>query len=82
MKYALLVAVVSALTLTACEYKKHPMDKPPPSAMTTPTRSRISTSLTILRLMGALAAAQAAQTISMKITSPFSAIDGMVCKAP
>lgn len=35
MKYALLVAVVSALTLTACEYKKHPMDKPPPSAMTT-----------------------------------------------
>ena len=35
MKYSFL-AVVSAsllLTLTACEpYKKHPMDKPPPSA--------------------------------------------------
>jgi hypothetical protein len=24
---------VAALILTACEYKKHPMDKPPPSAM-------------------------------------------------
>ena len=33
MKYPLLVAAVAALTLTACEYKKHPMDKPPPSAM-------------------------------------------------
>ena len=33
MKYPLLVAAVAALMLTACEYKKHPMDKPPPSAM-------------------------------------------------
>jgi hypothetical protein len=34
MKYSLLLAVsVAALTLSACEYKKHPMDKPPPSAM-------------------------------------------------
>jgi hypothetical protein len=33
MKYPLLIAAVAALTLTACEYKKHPMDKPPPSAM-------------------------------------------------
>jgi hypothetical protein len=33
MKYSLLAVVVTALTLTACgEYKKHPMDKPPPSA--------------------------------------------------
>jgi hypothetical protein len=32
MKYTLLAVVVAALTLTACEYKKHPMDKPPPSA--------------------------------------------------
>jgi uncharacterized lipoprotein YajG len=33
MNYPLLVAAVAALMLTACEYKKHPMDKPPPSAM-------------------------------------------------
>jgi hypothetical protein len=34
MKYSLLLAVsLAALTLSACEYKKHPMDKPPPSAM-------------------------------------------------
>lgn len=33
MKYSLLAAVIVALTLSACEYKKHPMDKPPPSAM-------------------------------------------------
>jgi hypothetical protein len=33
MKYSLLAIVVAALTLSACEYKKHPMDKPPPSAM-------------------------------------------------
>lgn len=33
MKYPLLIAAVAALMLTACEYKKHPMDKPPPSAM-------------------------------------------------
>lgn len=32
MKYSLLAVAVTALTLTACEYKKHPMDKPPPSA--------------------------------------------------
>jgi hypothetical protein len=32
MKYSFLAVVVTALTLTACEYKKHPMDKPPPSA--------------------------------------------------
>lgn len=33
MKYSLLAIVAAALTLSACEYKKHPMDKPPPSAM-------------------------------------------------
>ena len=33
MKYSLLAIVLAALTLSACEYKKHPMDKPPPSAM-------------------------------------------------
>ena len=32
MKYLLLAAAVTALTLTACDGKKHPMDKPPPSA--------------------------------------------------
>lgn len=33
MKYSLLAVALTALTLTACgEYKKHPMDKPPPSA--------------------------------------------------
>jgi predicted small lipoprotein YifL len=32
MKYMLLAAAVTALTLTACDGKKHPMDKPPPSA--------------------------------------------------
>ena len=33
MKYSLLAVVMAALMLSACEYKKHPMDKPPPSAM-------------------------------------------------
>jgi hypothetical protein len=33
MKYSLLAIVLAALMLSACEYKKHPMDKPPPSAM-------------------------------------------------
>ena len=33
MKYSFLAVVMAALTLSACEYKKHPMDKPPPSAM-------------------------------------------------
>lgn len=34
MKYSSLLAVsLAALMLSACEYKKHPMDKPPPSAM-------------------------------------------------
>ncbi len=35
MKYSLLAIVLAAMTLSlsACEYKKHPMDKPPPSAM-------------------------------------------------
>ncbi|MBN9133194.1 MAG: hypothetical protein ABS69_10065 [Nitrosomonadales bacterium SCN 54-20] len=33
MKYSLLAIVLAAVTLSACEYKKHPMDKPPPSAM-------------------------------------------------
>ncbi len=33
MKYSSLLAIsLAALTLSACEYKKHPMDKPPPSA--------------------------------------------------
>ena len=32
MKYLLLAAALTALTLTACDGKKHPMDKPPPSA--------------------------------------------------
>lgn len=34
MKYSSLLAVsLTALMISACEYKKHPMDKPPPSAM-------------------------------------------------
>jgi len=33
MKYSLLAIVLAAVALSACEYKKHPMDKPPPSAM-------------------------------------------------
>ncbi|HET7061044.1 MAG TPA: hypothetical protein VFI43_02580 [Nitrosospira sp.] len=34
MKYFPLLAIsLATLTLSACEYKKHPMDKPPPSAM-------------------------------------------------
>jgi hypothetical protein len=34
MKYFSLLAIsLAAVTLSACEYKKHPMDKPPPSAM-------------------------------------------------
>jgi len=33
MKYSLLAIVLAAVMLSACEYKKHPMDKPPPSAM-------------------------------------------------
>jgi hypothetical protein len=34
MKHFPLLAIsLAALTLSACEYKKHPMDKPPPSAM-------------------------------------------------
>ncbi len=33
MKYSLLAIVLAAAALSACEYKKHPMDKPPPSAM-------------------------------------------------
>lgn len=32
MKYSFLAVVLAALTLTACDGKKHPMDKPPPSA--------------------------------------------------
>lgn len=33
MKYSFLAIVLAALTLSACDGKKHPMDKPPPSAM-------------------------------------------------
>jgi hypothetical protein len=34
MKYSFFAVVLASLLLTACEpYKKHPMDKPPPSAM-------------------------------------------------
>lgn len=34
MKYSLLaVAMTATIMLTACDGKKHPMDKPPPSAM-------------------------------------------------
>ena len=33
MKYSLLAIMLAAVALSACEYKKHPMDKPPPSAM-------------------------------------------------
>jgi predicted small lipoprotein YifL len=32
MKYSFLAVVLAALTLAACDGKKHPMDKPPPSA--------------------------------------------------
>ncbi|SFW35248.1 hypothetical protein [Nitrosovibrio sp. Nv17] len=32
MKYSFLAVTLAVLALTACEYKKHPMDKPPPSA--------------------------------------------------
>jgi predicted small lipoprotein YifL len=33
MKISFFAAVLAALLLTACDGKKHPMDKPPPSAM-------------------------------------------------
>jgi hypothetical protein len=33
MKYSFIAVVLTSFLLTACEpYKKHPMDKPPPSA--------------------------------------------------
>jgi hypothetical protein len=33
MKYSFIAVVLASFLLTACEpYKKHPMDKPPPSA--------------------------------------------------
>ena len=32
MKYSFLAVALAVLTLTACDGKKHPMDKPPPSA--------------------------------------------------
>ena len=32
MKYSFLAAALATLILTACDGKKHPMDKPPPSA--------------------------------------------------
>lgn len=32
MKYSFLAVALAALVLTACDGKKHPMDKPPPSA--------------------------------------------------
>lgn len=32
MKYSFLAVALAALMLTACDGKKHPMDKPPPSA--------------------------------------------------
>ena len=32
MKYSFLAVALATLTLTACDGKKHPMDKPPPSA--------------------------------------------------
>jgi len=32
MKYSFLAVALAALLLTACDGKKHPMDKPPPSA--------------------------------------------------
>jgi hypothetical protein len=32
MKYSLPAIALAALILTACDGKKHPMDKPPPSA--------------------------------------------------
>lgn len=32
MKYAYFVIVFMAIALAACDSKKHPMDKPPPSA--------------------------------------------------
>ncbi|MDN5753016.1 MAG: hypothetical protein L0H15_07015 [Nitrosospira sp.] len=33
MKYSFLAIALAGLILTACDSKKHPMDKPPPSAM-------------------------------------------------
>ncbi|MBA4142066.1 MAG: hypothetical protein H0X43_03465 [Nitrosospira sp.] len=33
MKYTLLAIAMTTLLLSACDSKKHPMDKPPPSAM-------------------------------------------------
>lgn len=33
MKYSLLAVAITAIMLAACDGKKHPMDKPPPSAM-------------------------------------------------
>lgn len=33
MRYSFLAVALAVLALTACEYKKHPMDKPPPSAL-------------------------------------------------
>jgi hypothetical protein len=32
LKYTYLVIVLMAIALAACDSKKHPMDKPPPSA--------------------------------------------------
>jgi hypothetical protein len=32
MKYSFLAVALAAFVLTACDGKKHPMDKPPPSA--------------------------------------------------
>lgn len=32
MKYSFLAVALATLMLTACDGKKHPMDKPPPSA--------------------------------------------------
>lgn len=45
MKYSLLAVAVMALTLTACEYKKHPMDKPPPLLRLNVNRHQILTIL-------------------------------------
>ena len=50
MKYSFLAVALATLILTACDGKKHPMDKPPPSASVNVNQLRILTNLISLRL--------------------------------